>query len=146
MGDFWRAGPWNDVRCAAGSRKMAGSVFVGHRTSRRELPIVPSRYRTALSTGRNCHTIWWCRSRDLSIAMNVNKPTRTKSQLEALILEKARSLDLVGAVTVRALSQNLAGANRVVVSMNAIEAGFDARQAALRRIVPEIRAQFDLAE
>jgi hypothetical protein len=78
--------------------------------------------------------------------MNVNKPTRTKSQLEALILEKARSLDLVGAVTVRALSQNLAGANRVVVSMNAIGAGFDARQAALRRIVPEIRAQFDLAE
>jgi hypothetical protein len=81
--------------------------------------------------------------------MNVNKPTRTKSQLEALILEKARSLDLasvVRAVTVRPLRQNLAEANWVVVSMNASGAGVPAQQVALRQIVPGIRAQFDLEE
>ena len=81
--------------------------------------------------------------------MNVNKPTRAKSQLEALILEKARSLDLasvVRAVTVRPLRQNLVEANWVVVSMNSSGAGGHAQQVALRQIVPGIRAQFDLEE
>jgi hypothetical protein len=79
----------------------------------------------------------------------VVKPTRTKSELEALILEAARALGLdsiVRAVTVRALRREIAGANWILVSMNPTEANYHERQAALRQILPEIREQFDLRE
>ena len=77
------------------------------------------------------------------------KPTKTKSELEALILERARQLDLasiVRAVTVRAMRGEVAGANWIVLSTNASEVGDHIRRNALRLIVPEIREQFDLAE
>ena len=77
------------------------------------------------------------------------KPTKTKSELEALILERARQLDLasvIRAVTVRATRGEVAGANWIVLFSNPSEAGYLERQAALRLIVPQIREQFDLAE
>ena len=79
----------------------------------------------------------------------MGKPTKTKLELEALILEKARafSLDsLVRGVTVRALRSEVAGANWILVSMNPTDTGYDARQTALRQILLEIREQFDLEE
>ena len=75
------------------------------------------------------------------------KPTKTKSELEALILKKARALGLskmVKGVTVRALRSELSGANWILVSMNPTDENDHARQAALRQILPEIREQFDL--
>lgn len=77
------------------------------------------------------------------------KSAKTKSELEALILEKARTLDLasiVRGVTVRALRGKVAGANWILVSMNPTEANYHVRQAALRQILREIRDKFDLAE
>jgi hypothetical protein len=67
----------------------------------------------------------------------VVKPTKTKSELEALILKKARALGLakmVKDVTVRALRSELSGANWILVSMNPTNANDHARQAALRQI------------
>lgn len=77
------------------------------------------------------------------------KPTKTKSELEALILERARTLGLasiVRGVTVRALLRPIVGANWILVSMNPTESNYHVRQAALRQILPEIREQFDLQE
>ena len=77
------------------------------------------------------------------------KPTKTKSELEALILEKARALGLdsiVRGVTVRAMRGQVAGANWILVSMNSTGAQDYARVAALRQILPEIREQFDLED
>lgn len=79
----------------------------------------------------------------------MGKPTKTKSQLEALIFKAARALGLdsiVRPVTVRVLRNEVAGANWIVVSMDPTEAQYHARQAALRQIVPEIREKFDLEE
>jgi hypothetical protein len=79
----------------------------------------------------------------------VAKPTKTKSELEALILEAARALGLdsiVRAVAVRALQREIAGANWIVVSANPTEANYRARQDALRQILPGIREQFDLEQ
>jgi hypothetical protein len=79
----------------------------------------------------------------------MRKPTKTKSELEALILERARELDLadlVRGVTVRALRHDLFGANWLVVSMNPTLVGNEARQSALRKILPPIREQFNLQE
>ncbi len=71
------------------------------------------------------------------------KPTKTKSELEALIQKKARALGLakmVRGLAVRALRSELSGANWILVSMNPTDANDHARQA----ILPEIRKQFDL--
>jgi hypothetical protein len=79
----------------------------------------------------------------------VAKPTKTKSELEALILERARTLGLasiVRGVTVRALRRPIVGANWILVSMNPAEANYHARHAALRQILPEIRDKFDIED
>jgi hypothetical protein len=79
----------------------------------------------------------------------VAKSTKTKSELEALILEKARTLGLasiVRGVTVRPLGRQIAGANWILVSMNTTESGYDARTATLRQILRELREQFNLEE
>jgi hypothetical protein len=79
--------------------------------------------------------------------VSVVKPTKTKSELEALILKKARAPGLakmVKGVIVWALRSELSGANWILVSMNPTDANDHARQAALRQILPEIREQFDL--
>ena len=79
----------------------------------------------------------------------MEKLTKTKSELEVLILERARELDLadlVRGVTVRGLRNQLFGANWLVVSMNPTLVGNEASQSALRKILPPIREQFDLRE
>ena len=53
--------------------------------------------------------------------IEVVKPTRIKSELEALILKKARTLDLasiIKSVAVRAMSREIASANWILVSMS----------------------------
>ena len=77
------------------------------------------------------------------------KPTKTKSELEDLILQAARTLDLghvITEVTVRGLRKEVAGANWIVASTNANENPPGLRAKLLRIIVPAIRDQFDLAE
>jgi len=79
----------------------------------------------------------------------VGKATKSRGELEALILERAREFgvaDVIRAVTVRPLPNRVAGANWIVVTANPAEGETGSRLEALRLILPVLRQQFDLGD
>ena len=77
------------------------------------------------------------------------KPLKSKSEIEALILARARNLGmelLVRDVKVRALHRPIAGCNWIVVMGSPPDHGDRERHKALRDILPSLRDQYDLRE
>ena len=77
------------------------------------------------------------------------KPLKSKSEIEALILARARNLGmelLVRDVTVRPLHTPIAGCNWIVIMDGPPHRRDRERHIALREILPSLRDQYDLRE